>query len=69
MKSKVRATKCMVQGCKRMCNGRGLCATHYKYARDLVVRGKTTWTSLEANGKCLPVSRKISGLSYKWFRI
>ncbi len=44
---------CLVPGCDNPAKTRGLCATHYMYAHRLVSRGKTTWSVLEQEGKCL----------------
>ena len=45
--------KCLVPNCENDAKTRGLCPTHYMYAHRLVTRGKTTWTVLEQEGKCL----------------
>lgn len=44
---------CLVPECEQETKTRGLCPTHYMYAHRLITRGKTTWPTLEQEGKCL----------------
>lgn len=52
--------KCMVPECKSMANTRGLCPSHYQFARKLVKEKRITWEKLEENKKTLP--RKKPGI-------
>lgn len=52
--------RCVKPGCVRFRKSRGLCLTCYGYARELVKKGKATWTELEAAGKALPLGPKVT---------
>jgi hypothetical protein len=45
---------CLVPGCPRPQDLRGLCARCYTHASQLVGQGLTSWATLEAAGKALP---------------
>lgn len=46
--------KCIVDGCERKHNGRGLCVNHFNVSNVRVANGKTTWEKLEEQGLALP---------------
>jgi len=45
---------CLYPDCNKVSDARGLCKNHYVTAYTLVQKGKTTWETLEKNGKILP---------------
>jgi len=47
-------TKCIVEGCGRKAQGRGLCCSCYNTANRNVKAGETTWQELEQYGLALP---------------
>jgi hypothetical protein len=42
--------------CERAGGTRGLCASHYSIARELVKAERTTWEKLETDGRAKPRS-------------
>ena len=60
--------KCLVTACDRPPhNARGLCEACYKFARQLVIQGRTTWKQLEDDGKCLRKRRRESNEIERFF--
>jgi hypothetical protein len=45
--------KCLL--CGRPTHSRGLCNTHYAWARRDVLEGRATWEGLEAGGRARPL--------------
>lgn len=46
--------KCLVSGCSRLENKRGLCLVCYSQAKRKVTAGQTTWEKLADLGLCKP---------------
>lgn len=58
---------CLVPGCTKQPNTRGLCKNHYTMACQLVGKNKTTWKILINEKKCTePTGRKNKGAT-GWF--
>lgn len=55
---------CKVPRCGMAAISRGLCATHYQTAYQLIMVGKTTWEELEQRGRVDP-ARVATGRD--WF--
>ena len=53
--------KCMYPECQNERESRGLCWSHYSFARRLVVQGKTSWADMEARGVALPANKTRNG--------
>lgn len=56
--------KCLYPKCKLKARSRGLCASHYANARNLVVRKGWKWAELEKAGKAMPTGSEFT----KWLR-
>ena len=58
--------KCLVTGCVRHAEGRGLCRSCLSLASKLVKEKKVTWEELEKRSKCLPKGEQRRTRA-KWF--
>ena len=58
--------QCLVPRCKKNTVLRGLCKSHYQYARNLVAEGQTTWGKLQASGK-VTTTKQISHSELRYF--
>lgn len=63
---------CLTPNCTGEPRSRGLCIACYEYARNLTLRGFTTWESMERRGICLhesyvPRGRQRKSARRDWF--
>lgn len=57
--------KCLNPNCANKSAFRGLCNGCYRAAMSAVKANKTTWSALEASGKCYPPTRMKTNAT-KW---
>lgn len=53
--------KCLIQGCGKRTQSRGLCSSHYQVAVISVRNGETTWIELERLGMATIAKRAPRG--------
>lgn len=68
MESKTKKEKCLYPECEsNTLFARGLCASHYRSARYLVLSKRITWKRLEEENKCLKVMIRGAHCKSPWF--
>lgn len=60
---------CLIEGCNKKIDARGLCRNHYAYAHNRIYKGTIlSWEELEKKGMALPLRKRNNDLFDKAYK-